>query len=97
MRRTCVIKLGTGLVENVIELGGTVPANCEEATQPPEGFTWIEHATAGIGWTYSAGVFTAPATPEAAPAPKRLSVDGLASLLKQKGLVSAAEIAAAME
>jgi hypothetical protein len=53
--RYAIIRDGT--VENTVELD-------EGATwSPPDGATLVPSDTAGPGWTYSEGVFTAPADP----------------------------------
>lgn len=67
--RVCVINLATSIVDNVVVLGLPQPANVIEHTSPPEGFAFVESDVAGAGWSYSNGVFTAPAPAPQDPAP----------------------------
>lgn len=60
MQNYAVINLATGLVENSVVWDGS------EDWVPPEGYQAIETSSAGIGWSYGAGVFVAP--PVAPPA-----------------------------
>lgn len=52
-----------GNVVNVIDF--------EEGAEwsPPEGYTSVQSDTAGIGWAYANGVFTAPPAPNIPPIP----------------------------
>jgi hypothetical protein len=50
-----IINIETGLVENISLWNGV------DEWSPPEGYIAIKSDTAQIGWSYSAGVLTAPA------------------------------------
>jgi len=51
----------------IIELGRVVNVAIADS---PMGDNWIEDEAAGIGWTYSNGVFTAPVAPTPVPVRK---------------------------
>jgi len=69
--RTAVIEQKTGLVVNVIERGVQPPnPRIVEATEPPEGFLWVEHETAGPGWTLVDGLLQAPIVVVPEPTPQ---------------------------
>lgn len=69
--RTAVIEQKTGLVVNVIERGVQPPnPRIVEATEPPEGFLWMEHETAGPGWKLVDGALQAPIVVVPEPTPQ---------------------------
>lgn len=57
--RTCVVDIASSLVENVIERCVQTPGSTYvEATEPPVGKLWVDHATACRGWRLINGVLT---------------------------------------
>lgn len=70
MTRTCIVNLGTGLVENVVEMGHPLQTpNAVEHTEPPQGYLFVASDTGQIGATYANGTFTAPTPAPSAPVP----------------------------
>jgi len=66
--RTAVVEANTGLVVTVIERGVQPPhPRVAEATEPPEGFAWVEHETAGVGWMLFDGALVKPEEPKPEP------------------------------
>jgi hypothetical protein len=61
--RVCIVNIKTGIVENVAEMGGDLPPNCSQPDTPPDGYKWIAHDTAAIGWTFQDGTLIAPPVP----------------------------------
>lgn len=94
--RVAIVNVKTGMVENVAEMGGQLPPNCIQPTQPPEGFLWIESDSASPGWSYQAGKLVAPIEEAITPARAPISDGDLAKLLIAKGLISQADIDAAL-
>ena len=87
MIRTCVVNLSSNLVVNVIERGGSVPANCTEDSAPPPGHAWIVHASAGVGWSHAAGTLVPPAEPPQTPPIDLSNLDNLERTLKAEAML----------
>lgn len=73
--RTAVVEIESGRVVNVIERGVQPPnPRIVEATEPPEGFLWVEHDTAGPGWRLVDGSLQAPVVVVPEPTPLQMIV-----------------------
>jgi hypothetical protein len=65
--RTCIVRIDTGIVENVIVRGLPCPyPHVVEDAAPPEGYAWIEHDTAGPGWRLVDGKLVSDQPPPSA-------------------------------
>jgi hypothetical protein len=65
--RTCVVRIATGVVENVIKRGLPSPyQHVVEDAAPPEGCAWIEHDKAGPGWRLVNGELVSDQPPPSA-------------------------------
>jgi hypothetical protein len=74
--RTAVIEIATGRVVNVIERGLAPPnPRVVEATEPPEGFAWLDHETAGVGWMLVDGALVKPEEPKPEPTAQQKIAD----------------------